>query len=774
MAGAVCAVAFASFAAGAAQAQSLTAPDGSQLLLAADSLVYDFDGETITAVGGVQISYGETKLVARSVSYDRKSGRLKAKGDVEIIEADGTRIYADELDVTDDFADGFVTALRLETTENTRFAAARATRENGQISVFEKGVYSACEPCADKPEKPLLWQVKAETIVWNQERKTIRFNAARFEMFGLPLAVLPAFEVADHTVKRKSGFLMPTISYGSQLGYSVQIPYFWAVAPNIDVLLKARAYSRQGAFLMGKYTHQLNSGEFTVTMAGIRQRERSAFSAGSEDQLNTTRGMLATTGRFSINDSWTFGWNFLAQTDANFSKTYMVDGFSDTRRVSEVYLTGLGNRNWFDLRFTRFEVQEDVVSGAQKRQPMVLPQFDYRKIADEPVLGGELAMRVNGRLIDRALNDIQDVDGAAGTRDALRGLSGTNGRLSVSTDWQRTVIAPGGLSLTPFAGLRGDAFMTNYDPAARAAIIDEAGHRGVAAQTREAFFRGMATLGLDARWPVLITSPQASHVIEPRAQLLVRPDAPGQSRFGVPNEDAQALVFDASTLFEHDKFSGLDRMEGGVRANVGVRYSGTYGANWTADAQFGQSFHLAGANPYAAPDLVFAGAASGLETNVSDYVASAALNYSGTAADGFLTGVTLGTGARFDEKTFEVRRIDARAAFSLSTDTQATVNYAFIDAQPEYGYSGARRELSGTFNQRLAEHWSANAGATYDLNVNKLSSMNFGLNYNDECFLFGLGYTETRNVSTGARTQTIGFTVNFRTLGDFAQQFALQ
>ena len=39
----------------------------------------------------------------------------------------------------------------------------------------------------------------------------------------------------------------------------------------------------------------------------------------------------------------------------------------------------------------------------------------------------------------------------------------------------------------------------------------------------------------------------------------------------LPNEDAQSLVFDASTLFETNKFSGFDRTEGGIRANLGIK-----------------------------------------------------------------------------------------------------------------------------------------------------------------------------------------------------------
>ena len=94
----------------------------------------------------------------------------------------------------------------------------------------------------------------------------------------------------------------------------------------------------------------------------------------------------------------------------------------------------------------------------------------------------------------------------------------------------------------------------------------------------------------------------------------------------VPNEDAQSFVFDATTLFERDKFSGYDRLEGGTRANVGLRYSGAYDNGWSTNALFGQSYQLDGQNSFAAPDLVNVGADSGLETETSDYVGLVGFN----------------------------------------------------------------------------------------------------------------------------------------------------
>ncbi len=724
-----------------------------QMLLAADSLTYDFDRETITATGGVQIKYNGYDLVARKVTFNRKTKRLLASGNVEMTQADGTKIFADDIDVTDNLSDGFVNALRIETTDNTRFAAARATRENGTVSTFERGVYTACEPCLGKPEKPPTWQIKAETIVWNQQRKTIRFQGARFELFGFSLATLPSFEIADHTVKRKSGFLMPTAGYNDRLGFSASVPYFWALAPNMNLTLTTRAFSKQGVFASGKFEHQLNSGAYSVTIAGINQQNPDAFDAGSVNARQDGRALIGTKGAFQINPRWTFGWDILAQTDKNFARTYNVKGYADHRRASEIYLTGIGERSYFDIRAARFEVQEDVLSGDHEKQATALPSFDYAKTFENAVMGGEMTVRLNGRNIDRDNSDT--VAQGAGV-DSWRGVAGRNGRVTAALDWQSTIIVPGGLSITPIAALRADGLYSDFDDPA---LGGEAASRdGLVAETRQTLLRGLATAGVDVRYPILFTAPGSSHILEPRLQLLARNDVDGQGQLGLANEDAQSLVFDASTLFDRDKFSGLDRVEGGVRANMGLRYSGSFDSGLRADALFGQSFHLAGDNPFAAPDLVFAGAFSGLETSTSDYVASASLGYQ---------GFSIGAGARFDEKSFEVRRADIQLA-SITDNLTLSARYSFIDAQPNYGYGDDRQEIKGAAALKFAENWQATASTVFNIEASKVSSYGLGLRYDDECFTYGMSYSETRDVFTSARQRSIGFNVSLRTLGEIA------
>ncbi|WP_181178422.1 LPS-assembly protein LptD [Mesorhizobium sp. B4-1-3] len=756
-----------------ALAQQITAkpvPSGSQMLLAADTLVYDNDKHTVTAVGGVQIDYGGNKLVAQRVVYNRDTKRLVASGAVELINSDGTKVNSDHIDITDDFADGFLNALRVETIDKAYFAAESAERMGGVLTTFHNGVYTACEPCEDKPDKAPTWRVKARKIIWNGEKKTVRFENSNFEFFGFPLAYLPAFEIADPTVKRKSGFLIPGIVYNNHLGVGVKVPYYFALSPTYDLTVTGSGYTKQGFLGEAEWRQRFNNGQYTLKIAGINQQDPDAFidaaghnvNSGPANDPNKFRGMMGTRGQFAINERWDFGWDVLLQTDKNFSRTYNIDGYSDLVHQSSIYLTGLSDRNYFDVRAMRFEVQEDTLSSDPTargaKQPWVLPSFDYAYIPDTPVAGGQLSFNVNARVISRNRLD-ETLDGGSVLR--VPGVEGQSSRLSAEAEWKRTFTTDDGLQLTPLLAFRGDAGYVNANSASLDAITSMANNPVVGTpgeDMRSSLARYMATLGLEARWPLLFSMPSSSHILEPTAQVFVRPNEQYVGGLAVPNEDAQSFVFDATTLFERDKFSGYDRIEGGTRANVGFRYSGAYDNGWATNAIFGQSYQLAGENSFAAPDLVNVGAESGLDKRTSDYVGLVGFN-SPSGFSGSLSG-------RFDEQTWEVRRAEVKAAYS-SLPISLSAKYAFIEAQPLYGFTTDRHEVTLGASTHLAQNWRLFGTGTYDIENNVLVRDGVGFAYNDSCFTYIMTYSQTRDTVTKEVSQNIGFNLSFRTLGDF-------
>ncbi len=732
-------------------------PEDARLLLEADTLVYDRDKDTITAVGGVRIDYAGTRLVAERVTYNRRTGRLVASGDVEIIDREGTRITAREIDITDDFRDGFVNALQVETTDETYLGAESGEREDGSLTTFNNGVYTACKPCEDKPDKPPIWRIKAQKIIWNGEEKTIHFRNARFELFGLPIAYLPYFQIPDHTVKRKTGFLIPKGRYSKEVGIGITTPFYIALAPTYDLTLRPTWLSKQGFLGEVEWRQRFNNGEYNLKIAGIDQQQPSAFSAQPVDMAETQRGMIGTTGQFQINPRWAFGWNVLVQSDKNFSRTYEIDGFRDYVHRSEIFLTGLHDRNLFDLRFMRHQIQEAALdttaASINNKHPWVLPTLDYEKTLDEPVGGGQLSFALNAREIYR------ETDHFSAGVPAVRGLAGTNGRVTAEAEWKKTIITPSGVVITPSLHLRADGIHNDPSATGIANIGTVATALGVGTDIRSSYFRAMPTAGLEIRYPILFSNENSSHVIEPVAQVFARPDEAHVGTLGIPNEDAQSFVFDASTLFERDKYSGYDRIEGGTRANLGFRYSGSYANGWSTNALIGQSFHIAGANSFAGPDLVHAGASSGLETNTSDFVALAGI----TSPNGFSASAS----GRFDKKTLRVRRAEVKTAY-VTRPVTLTGRYTYIQAQPLYGFPTDRQEVAGTSTIRFLDNWRVFGAATYDFQSKTLVSGRIGLGYDDECFSYSLFATETRSVlGTQPVERTIGFNVKLRTLGDF-------
>ncbi|MHB2265721.1 LPS-assembly protein LptD [Aliihoeflea sp. PC F10.4] len=751
-------------------------PDA-DMLLEADTLVYDNDQNRITAVGSVQIEYDGNRLVAQRVTYDRATSRLIASGGVEIIDPDGTRFQADEIDVTDDFADAFVRTLRVETPDRTYFGADRAERRDGAVTEFERGVYTACEPCEENPDKSPVWNIKAQKIIWNGETKTIRFERARFEFLGVPLAFLPAFEIADPTVERKSGFLAPTYGSSERLGQYLRVPYYFALSPTYDLTVYGSGYTKQGFLAEAEWRQRFDNGQYNLKIAGISQRNPDEFNQFTVDAHEETRGLIASRGNFAINPRWQFGWDGMIQSDKNFGYTYDIEQASAYRVTSQIYLTGLDGRNFFDLRAYHFQTQESALdfrpdgtrnpAASSPLQPVVLPSFDYSLTPDTPIAGGELTIDVNSQALWRDRYDGRDpgsLTGNGGSFPSGRGLDGGSGRITAEAEWKRSFITQGGLVLTPMLHARQDGIGVNFgdgafDPARGVGAVAAA--QGSTADIRSAYYRSMATAGLEARWPILFSTSSSTHILEPTGQLFARPNEPYGNSLGIPNEDAQSLVFDASNLFERDKFSGYDRIEGGTRANLGLRYTGDLGGGWGANAIVGQSYHLAGRNPFASPDLVYAGAYSGLEDDVSDYVGSVGLTTP--------LGVSLAAGARFDKDGFEVRRTDVAASYSSAFAT-VSAQYAFIDAQPSYGFSEDRHEVRVGGSAQVHEYWRVFGNATFDLNTNHMVRRGIGFAYDDDCFGINFTYAETRNNRTNdVLTRDFGVNITLRTLGDFGQ-----
>ncbi|WP_342362933.1 LPS-assembly protein LptD [Terrarubrum flagellatum] len=800
----------------------------SKMLVEANQLVYDNDTNKVSAVGNAQIYYDGKTLEADRVVYDRANKRVYAEGNVRMTDETGTVTHGDRFELTDNFKDGFIDSLRVESTTvvrgeqlKVRFAAPRAERTAGDTTIFQRGTYTTCEPCAQNPERPPLWQVKATKIIHNKEEQTIYYENASVELFGYPVAWIPYFWSPDNTVKRKTGFLAPRYYHTTALGTGVALPFFWNLAPNYDLTLTPTYLSRQGFLGSAEWRHRLLNGSYNIRASGIFQQEKGAFLTGVYGPGDKEfRGSIESAGTFYLSDHWRFGWDVTMQSDKWFNDHYRLQNpglqqmyFRDV--ISTIYLRGQGDRSFFDMRGYYF--QPTSASDWQKQQPVVAPVVDYNKRWNlAGPIGGEVGLDVNFVNLTRDQTQFAYIY-RPGAVDAngnkinplsfptiygslpyegcvkynrsdciIRGLAGQQTRASATLDWRRQMIDPLGQVWTPFASVRLDAvsFSAKYSNTPGEAntyarmyvnsVIPGAGN-----SSDPAYARVLPAVGMQYKFPLVATSSWGSHVLEPIAQIVARPN---ESHVGeTPNNDAQSLVFDDTTLFETNKFSGYDRVEGGVRFNYGAQYTfqGNNGAYVNLLA--GQSIQVAGRNSYTQPDLSNVGLNSGLDKKYSDWVARAII------APG--PNFNLTTRARFDEKSFSLKRLEVGPSFTLDR-LSGSVLYARYEAQPELGYAFRREGVAINGNLKLDTNWSIYGGTVLDLDrylaareaiaqgysatgANtraSLSSMSVGLQYKDECTIFSVQYVANgfRDVYNGTTSPSRALYVKLelRSLGE--------
>jgi LPS-assembly protein len=704
-----------------------------QMLVQANEIHYDYANERVAAVGMVQIHYAGSVLEADRVTYDQRTKRLHAEGNVRLTEADGKIVNAQRLDLNEHFRDGFVDSLHLETADKTRLAAARADRTEGRLTVFQSGVYTACEPCRDNPQAPPKWQVKAARILHDEAEKMIYFEDARLELFGFPIAYFPYLWTPDPTVKRKTGFLQPNIVSGTKFGFGATMPFFWVLAPDYDVTLTPMPTTKQGLMMIGEWRQRLINGAYSIRAAGIFQEDKNTFAG--QPGFRDFRGAVETKGDFRLSEKWFYGWDASIFTDSAFAPDYKVIKGNAAEAVSQAYLFGRGAKSYFDARFLHFYGFSALDN--QRQLPFVTPLVDYKYVYGSPVFGGELGYNVNVTSLNRrqadfdpitataAANGWCDLSGFAALRTPanclLRGIPGTYSRVSAEAYWKRTFIDPFGQMFTPFVSLRGDAAAASITPEPAVGNFIKTGDSSLG--------RGMAAVGVEYRYPFISTHSWGTQTIEPIAQVIARPNESQIGRF--PNEDSQSFLFDDANLFSINKYAGWDRVEGGGRANVGAQYTAQFNKGGYFNALFGQSYHLFGTNSFAVADMANTGLNSGLETRQSDYVARATFqpnkNYT------FLSRF------RFDEQNFDVRRLELEGRVNFDRWT-AALTYGNYDAQPIIGMLLPREGIAPSGSVKITQNWTVSASALYSIDSNRLNTATVGVGYIDECIALNAFY----------------------------------
>ncbi|OHC82228.1 MAG: organic solvent tolerance protein [Sideroxydans sp. RIFOXYB12_FULL_59_6] len=235
----------------------------------ADHLLYEQDKQDVYADGNVSIVQGETVM---------SGPKLKMNLDLDVGEMAQPEFFFGE--------------------NNARGSAALMNIEGRQHQTFRSAVYTTCPAGNDD------WLIRMSTLEIDRDTQVgVAYNA-RVEFKSVPFLYTPWMDFALNDDKR-SGFLGPVFGSTNSGGSEITLPYFWNIAPNLDVTFSPRYISKRGTqfnnelrYLQPRYSGEINAD--VLARDRVSKLDRAHFGIKHRHELGS--GFSATVDANVVSD----------------------------------------------------------------------------------------------------------------------------------------------------------------------------------------------------------------------------------------------------------------------------------------------------------------------------------------------------------------------------------------------------------------------------------------------------------------------------------------
>ena len=685
-----------------------------RVILEADA-VYELTGEnSLVAEGNVQSLYQGRTLRADRLVYNRTTEKVRASGNVIIIDLDGSQQFADEIELGSDLTDGYAIGFSARLAEGASVTANSAVRRPDGINALDQVVYTSCEVCEEN--KTPTWSIRARRAVLDQKSQMISYRDAVVELAGIPVFYLPYLAHPDPNSERRSGLLVPNAGVSSKLGAFYKQPYYWAISEASELTVSPLVSANVNPVLNLDYRKRFYSGALNIKTSFTEEQDFD--SQGVLFGEKSFRGHIYASGAFALSPEWKWGFGLEQQSDDLYDRRYDIDGQTDRRGLysnqprrllSQLFLVGQGPDYYSDVALLSFQGLRG--EDHSSRLPVVSPLLYAEKNWEFGKLGFVKA----------------NLSSAILTRD----VGADSGRISAGAEWRDFNLLPGGLTFEPFAELRGDYYALDEDVSGKSQVA-----------------RAAWNAGARLAYPMIRTGRAVDIMLEPA--VMAAWGASQANDPAIPVEDSQLFEFDGTNLYDANGFGNYDLYEGDGKLSAGL----TARALWKNGTEISTTL---GRRWRSRTDPAF-DVASNLDGKSSDWVASAALNMGNR--------LSLASRVRLDEDDLALNRLDLRASTSLSR-FRAVGQYYRID--PRISPSGQPDEgiyIRGEV--RVTDNYSVIFGQLRDIAENIDAEQEIGLAYSDDCARFELVYSrnELQDRTLGP-SENIQFRFTLKSLGNF-------
>ena len=300
----------------------------------ADEVRVDEVNEKVTATGdAVAINEDNIKIKSNKLTYNKSKNFIEADGSVVINDQMDNTFFLDELNATDNFNIITGKAVKVRLNDDSRIVGSNFNKK-GEISVIENAEYTPCTKKNYLIKNCPGWKLKSNKIYHDSKNNTIHYDHAQIQLFNIPVFYLPYFSHPDPSVKKRSGFLMPTIQTDNQLGETFSIPIFLNLSSNRDITFTPNIQTTGNNFYNLDYRHlnDLFDLEMNSSIDDNNDDTGTSNHLFIESKIFNSYGNLKTYLRTSNNDT------YMRKNNIN-NLTVLKSGIEFDREVNDTFFS---------------------------------------------------------------------------------------------------------------------------------------------------------------------------------------------------------------------------------------------------------------------------------------------------------------------------------------------------------------------------------------------------------------------------------------------------
>lgn len=361
-------------------------PDEIELLHAND---VSYTNENIILSGNIKIIYKNKTIKADYLNYIKAKRVIIISGNVALIDESNNVYKADTILLQNKFKEGVIKRLNIILQDHAKASADSATFNKEDVQ-FDNVYYTPCYECMIKDN--LTWSLKSQKVTTDKD--SVKYKNTILKFFGVPIFYMPYFEHPRSHIKRKSGFLMPKISFAPEIGFSLVVPYFFNISNSTDLVLKPIISDKFGPILWLELVHLFKRGIFAmdVSISGIgtfkTKKYKNEYIQSEVKEIKEDRfmGHLFTNLLFNIDKNWVLKSELNIVSNKFYLRAFPFLNFDNDFLKSYVSVENFNEKNYFNVTMLgaqSLQVLEDI-HGFATLAPMI------KYCVENEVLSGNL------------------------------------------------------------------------------------------------------------------------------------------------------------------------------------------------------------------------------------------------------------------------------------------------------------------------------------------------------------------------------------------------